>query len=76
MGKRVHSTVNYDIIVLPTTKGRSMHIELDDKEIGMVLRALGKEKTWYQEGGFYRLAHMMSDIMVRIKDAAQEKTTT
>ena len=53
-----------------------MHIELNEKEIGMVLRALGKEKTWYQEGGFFNLAHMMSNIMVRVKDAAHEKTTT
>lgn len=47
-----------------------MNIELTDKDIELILRALGKEKKFCQDSGFYGLSHMHSDLMARIKQAA------
>ena len=44
-----------------------MNIELTDKDIEIILRALGKEKASAQDAGFHHLAHMVSDIQSRIK---------
>jgi len=44
-----------------------MRIELTDKDIELILRALGKEKTSTQNAGFHHLAHMVSDLQARIK---------
>ena len=45
-----------------------MNIELNDKDIELILRALGKEKKFCQDSGFHLLAHMVSDLQSRIKD--------
>jgi hypothetical protein len=44
-----------------------MNIELNDKDIELILRALGKEKMSNQNAGFHHLAHMVSDLQARIK---------
>jgi len=44
-----------------------MNIELTDKDIEIILRALGKEKASCQNAGFHHLAHMVSDLQSRIK---------
>lgn len=44
-----------------------MKIELTDKDVEIVLRALGKEKAYCQDAGFHHLAHMVSDLQSRIK---------
>jgi len=44
-----------------------MNIELTDKDIEIILRALGKEKASCQDAGFHHLAHMVSDLQSRIK---------
>ena len=44
-----------------------MNIQLTDKDIEIILRALGKEKTSCQDYGFHHLAHMVSDLQSRIK---------
>ena len=44
-----------------------MNIELNDKDIELILRALGKEKKFCQDSGFYHLAHMVSDLQSRVK---------
>jgi hypothetical protein len=44
-----------------------MKIELTDKDIEIILRALGNEKASTQEAGFYRLSHSVSDLQARIK---------
>jgi hypothetical protein len=44
-----------------------MNIELNDKDIDLILRALGKEKASCQNAGFHHLAHMVSDLQARIK---------
>jgi hypothetical protein len=44
-----------------------MNIELNDKDIELILRALGKEKASCQNAGFHHLAHMVSDLQSRIK---------
>jgi hypothetical protein len=45
-----------------------MNIELTDKDIELILRALGKEKASCQNAGFHHLAHMVSDLQSRIKN--------
>ena len=53
-----------------TTKGTKMtNIELTDKDIELILRALGKEKKFCQDSGFHGLSHMHSDLLAKIKDA-------
>ncbi len=47
-----------------------MNIELTDKDVELILRALGKEKKFCQDSGFHGLAHMHSDLQARIKNAA------
>lgn len=49
-----------------------MKIELTDKDIELILRALGKEKTFTQESGFYRLSHSVSELQARIKNQFSE----
>ena len=44
-----------------------MNIQLTDKDIELILRALGKEKASCQDHGFHHLAHMVSDLQSRIK---------
>jgi hypothetical protein len=44
-----------------------MNIEITDKDIELILRALGKEKASCQNAGFHHLAHMVSDLQSRIK---------
>ena len=44
-----------------------MNIELNDKDIELILRALGKEKKFCQDSGFHHLSHMVSDLQSRIK---------
>jgi hypothetical protein len=44
-----------------------MKIELNDKDIELILRALGKEKASCERAGFHHLAHMVSDLQARIK---------
>ena len=44
-----------------------MNIELTDKDVELILRALGKEKKFCQDSGFYGLSHMHSDLQARIK---------
>lgn len=44
-----------------------MNIELTDKDIELILRALGKEKASCQAHGFHHLAHVVSDLQSRIK---------
>jgi hypothetical protein len=44
-----------------------MNIELTEKDMELILRALGKEKAFCQNAGFHHLAHMVSDLQARIK---------
>lgn len=44
-----------------------MNIQLTDKDVELILRALGKEKASCQNAGFHHLAHMVSDLQSRIK---------
>jgi hypothetical protein len=45
-----------------------MHtIEINDKDVELILRALGKEKKFCQDAGFYGLSEMISDLQARIK---------
>jgi hypothetical protein len=46
-----------------------MNIELTEKDVELILRALGKEKKFCQDSGFHGLAHMHSDLQARIKNA-------
>lgn len=46
------------------------NVQLTDKDIELILRALGKEKKFCQDSGFHGLAHMHSDLLAKIKDAA------
>jgi len=48
-----------------------VNIELTDKDVELILRALGKEKASCQNAGFHHLAHMVSDLQSRIKSQAQ-----
>ncbi len=42
-------------------------VDLTEKDIEIILRALGKEKKFCQDSGFHHLAHMVSDLQSRIK---------
>lgn len=46
------------------------NVQLTEKDIELILRALGKEKKFCQDSGFHGLAHMHSDLLAKIKDAA------
>lgn len=46
------------------------NVQLTEKDIELILRALGKEKKFCQDSGFYGLAHMHTDLLTKIKDAA------
>jgi hypothetical protein len=48
-----------------------MNIELTDKDVELILRALGREKASCQNAGFHHLAHMVSDLQARVKSQAQ-----
>ena len=41
--------------------------DLTEKDIEIILRALGKEKAFCENAGFHHLAHMVSDLQSRIK---------
>jgi hypothetical protein len=41
--------------------------DLTDKDIEIILRALGKEKAFCENAGFHHLAHMVSDLQAHIK---------
>ncbi len=45
-----------------------MKIELTDKDIEIILRALGHEKASAQEAGFYILSHSASALQAHIKN--------
>ncbi len=47
-----------------------INVQLTDKDVELILRALGKEKKYCQDAGFYGLAHMHSDLLAKIKDEA------
>ena len=47
-----------------------MNVELTEKDVELILRALGKEKKFCQDSGFHGLSHMHSDLLAKIKDAA------
>ena len=48
-----------------------MNVELTDKDVELILRALGREKASCENAGFHHLAHMVSDLQARIKSQAQ-----
>lgn len=47
-----------------------MKIELSNEDVELILRALGREKTQLNNGGFYHLAHRASDLQSKIKNGA------
>lgn len=47
-----------------------MNVELTEKDVELIIRALGKEKKFCQDSGFYGLAHMNSELQAKIKNAA------
>jgi hypothetical protein len=42
-------------------------LDLTEKDIEIILRALGKEKKFCQDSGFHHLAHCVSDLQAHIK---------
>jgi hypothetical protein len=47
-----------------------INVQLTDKDVELILRALGKEKKFCQDSGFHGLSHMHSDLLARIKNEA------
>lgn len=45
-----------------------MKLELTPKQVELLLRALGKEKTSLNNSGFYHLAHEVSDLQSLLKN--------
>jgi hypothetical protein len=43
-------------------------IKLSNDELSLLLRVLGKEKKWLNDGGFFASAHLISDLQSKIKN--------
>jgi hypothetical protein len=47
-------------------------ITLTNEQLALVLKSLGREKSRLNDGGFYRSAHLVSDLLAHFKDNAKE----
>ena len=47
-------------------------ITLTNDQLALVLKSLGREKLRLNDGGFYRSAHVVSDLLTHFKDNAKE----
>ena len=47
-------------------------ITLTDEQLALVLKSLGREKSRLNDGGFYRSAHLVSDLLAHFKNNAKE----
>ena len=46
-------------------------ITLTDDQYSLLLKAVGRHKTWLNDGGFYRSAHSASDLLSHLKNNAK-----
>jgi hypothetical protein len=46
-------------------------ITITDEEYSLLLKAVGRHKTWLNEGGFYRSAHSASNLLAHLKNNSQ-----
>jgi hypothetical protein len=50
-----------------------MNIELSEEQVSLLLRVLGQEKARLNAGGFYAVAHGVSDVQAHIKNSANQQ---
>jgi hypothetical protein len=46
-------------------------ITITDEQYSLLLKAVGRHKTWLNEGGFYRSAHSASNLLAHLKNNSQ-----
>lgn len=51
-------------------------IEITDEQYALLIRAVGKEKSRLNQGGFFATAHLVSDLLAHLKNNAERGVTT
>jgi len=46
-------------------------ITITDEQYSLLLKAVGRHKSWLNDGGFYRSAHSASDLLATLKNNSQ-----
>ena len=49
-------------------------ITLTSEQLALVLKSLGREKSRLNDGGFYRSAHVVSDLLAHFTNNSKEVT--
>lgn len=45
------------------------NVKIDDADLIIILAALGKQKTTYENLGMHEVAHQVSDLLVKVRSA-------
>jgi hypothetical protein len=50
-------------------------IELDETQLSLIIKAVGNQKKFLNDGGFYHVAHINSDLLAHLKNNSKEVIT-
>jgi hypothetical protein len=51
-------------------------ITLSDEQYSLLIKAVGRHKSWLNDGGFFRSAHSASDLLSHIKNNVKEEVVS